>query len=96
LTTEKEKATVKRKVLGPSHCSEMYKYIYDRDRLYDANEVVQRAISKLGEGDYNLFTNNCEHFATWCKTGTPCSSQVNSFILRAGASAVEKYYVFFL
>ena len=31
--------------------------------------VVERALSRLGEHGYNLLTNNCEHFARWCKTG---------------------------
>lgn len=31
--------------------------------------VVQRAESRLGEQQYDLLTNNCEHFANWCKTG---------------------------
>lgn len=31
-----------------------------------AEEVVQRARSRLGEKHYRLFTNNCEHFAEWC------------------------------
>jgi Lecithin retinol acyltransferase len=29
-----------------------------------------------GKG-YDLFENNCEHFATYCKTGTATSHQVN-------------------
>jgi hypothetical protein len=33
------------------------------------NVVVERAESKVGEAGYNLFNNNCEHFAVWCKTG---------------------------
>ncbi len=31
--------------------------------------VVRRAESRLGEKGYDLFSNNCEHFAYWCKTG---------------------------
>src|SRR5947209_3836365 len=31
--------------------------------------VVQRAESRLGENKYHLVFSNCEHFATWCKTG---------------------------
>jgi hypothetical protein len=31
--------------------------------------VIERAESRLGERQYNLLTNNCEHFASWCKTG---------------------------
>ncbi len=38
--------------------------------------VVQRAESRLGEQQYNLAFNNCEHFATWCKTGVNRSTQV--------------------
>jgi hypothetical protein len=42
--------------------------------------VVQRAESRLGERNYNLLFNNCEHFATWCKTGVSESRQVQDFI----------------
>ncbi|MEM9002188.1 MAG: lecithin retinol acyltransferase family protein [Cyanobacteria bacterium P01_F01_bin.86] len=41
--------------------------------------VVQRAESRLGEQRYDLLTNNCEHFATWCKTGHQLSSQLSAF-----------------
>lgn len=42
--------------------------------------VVQRAESRLGEKKYNLVFNNCEHFATWCKTGINDSKQVRDFV----------------
>jgi hypothetical protein len=42
--------------------------------------VVKRAESRLGERNYNLLFNNCEHFATWCKTGVSESRQVKNFI----------------
>lgn len=42
--------------------------------------VVQRARSRLGESKYNLLFNNCEHFATWCKTGISDSKQVRDFV----------------
>ncbi len=42
--------------------------------------VVARAQSRLGENKYNLLFNNCEHFATWCKTGISNSKQVKDFI----------------
>ncbi|WP_157368585.1 lecithin retinol acyltransferase family protein [Zavarzinella formosa] len=38
--------------------------------------VIQRASGKIGEKGYCLFGNNCEHFATWCKTGESASGQV--------------------
>ena len=42
-------------------------------------ETVERARSQLGKGGYNFFTNNCEHFAVWCKTGQYESSQVSAY-----------------
>ena len=43
--------------------------------------TLRRAMGRLGEQDYNLLFNNCEHFATWCKPDgiavarwTPCWS----------------------
>jgi Lecithin retinol acyltransferase len=36
---------------------------------YVPDIVIERAESRLGERQYNLLTNNCEHFASWCKTG---------------------------
>lgn len=44
--------------------------------------VINRAESRLGEQRYNLFFNNCEHFANWCKTGQDVSPQLNEFGLR--------------
>ena len=52
----------------------------------DASPVgvtLRRAMGRLGEQDYNLLFNNCEHFATWCKTGRHRSEQVDSFLDRA-------------
>ncbi len=40
--------------------------------------VVQRALSRLGVDNYDLIFNNCEHFATWCKTGDGRSAQVEA------------------
>ncbi len=44
--------------------------------------VVQRARSRLGEQRYDLLTNNCEHFAVWCKTGRHESEQLAGFGLQ--------------
>jgi hypothetical protein len=44
--------------------------------LYSPRETVRRAKSLIGRTDYNLVSNNCEHFAWWCKTGEHESSQV--------------------
>lgn len=48
--------------------------------IYSPEETVQRARSRLGEAEYNLAANNCEHFAIWCKTGISESHQVNDVL----------------
>ena len=53
-------------------------YVIEHDRCYDPETVVSRAKSKLGERKYRPVTNNCEHFALWCKTGISSSEQVNN------------------
>ncbi len=44
--------------------------------------VVERAESRIGERQYDLFFNNCEHFANWCKVGRNECYQLNDFGLR--------------
>lgn len=48
----------------------------DGDRSPDA--VVKRAMARLGEARFDFSVNNCEHFATWCKTGLSGSTQIES------------------
>jgi hypothetical protein len=43
---------------------------------YSPEEIVLRARSRLGENDYRLLTNNCEHFCNWCLNGVSHSAQV--------------------
>lgn len=50
--------------------------------LYSPEETIARAKSRLGEDQYNLVMNNCEHFAIWCKTGISESHQVNALLER--------------
>ncbi len=45
---------------------------------HSPEEIVMRAASRLGETGYDLFRNNCEHFATWCCTGRGASGQVRT------------------
>lgn len=51
-----------------------------RYQLYSPMETVKRAYSRLGETSYDLISNNCEHFAIWCKTGISESYQVNAVL----------------
>ena len=43
---------------------------------FEPGAVVARAESQLGRRDFDTMFNNCEHFATWCKTGIRDSQQV--------------------
>jgi hypothetical protein len=52
-------------------------------------EVAERANSKLGQSGYNLYANNCEHFARWCATGVHKSSQVNAMNATGGVVATS-------
>jgi len=65
----------------------IYRYIYDR--WYDVRQVLRRARSRLHERKYNPLTNNCEHFATWCKTGQESCSQIRPFVARVGTTVGE-------
>lgn len=56
--------------------------------VFTAEETIRRAKERLGEEKYNLVTNNCEHFAMWCKTGDSVSSQVKQIVRFAVASGV--------
>ncbi len=56
--------------------------------LYSPAETVQRAKSRLGDGEYNIAWNNCEHFAIWCKTGVSESRQVGRVLDAVAAGAV--------
>jgi HRAS-like suppressor 3 len=39
-------------------------------------DIVRRALSRLGERRYDIFRNNCEHFCSWCQFGEGRSKQV--------------------
>jgi hypothetical protein len=43
---------------------------------YVPDVVIERAEGRMGERQYHLLTNNCEHFATWCKIGKSESRQL--------------------
>ena len=47
----------------------------------DPEEIVRRALLRVGENRYRILTNNCEHFCEWCVRGEPRSYQVDAFIV---------------
>lgn len=58
---------------------------YEPSECSPPDVVVDRALSRVGCRGYDLVSNNCEHFATWCKTGERRSRQVECFARRFGA-----------
>jgi hypothetical protein len=48
-----------------------------RGAVRPSDEVVAAALSMVGNKNYDLLVNNCEHFATFCKTGKARSGQIH-------------------
>lgn len=66
----------------------LFRFIYnDPKDCLEPDEVIERARSRIGEKEYHLIGKNCEHFATWCKTGKAFSRQAN-----AASAAVDDLY----
>ncbi len=55
---------------------------------FGAEQAAERARSMLGQSGYHLFSNNCEHFATWCVAGEHSSAQVEAVASGAGLVGV--------
>jgi len=47
---------------------------------YGREEVIRRARSRVGENQYALLRNNCEHFCEWCLRGEARSYQVERLL----------------
>lgn len=65
---------------------------YSKGFAYIPDVVVERAKSRLGEHDYNLLSNNCEHFACWCKTGISDSKQIRNYLPAITTLDISKLY----
>lgn len=46
---------------------------------YAGEQAVARARSRLGEHRWRLWSNNCEHFVSWCLSGHAVSPQVDAW-----------------
>lgn len=57
------------------------------NRRHNRRGSVERARERIGETDYNLVFNNCEHFVSWCIEGEHSSEQVNEAVHKAGSGA---------
>ena len=49
----------------------------DRRKKRRDKEIVEYALSRVGEGGYDLFHNNCQHFANMCVFGEKGSTQLD-------------------
>ena len=56
---------------------------------FSADEVIARATSRIGEKNYSLLGNNCEHFVNWCRTGQADSRQVDRTMQRIASCAAK-------
>jgi hypothetical protein len=52
------------------------------ERSYSAQEIIDRARSRVGEREYRVLDNNCEHFCNWCVTGLSSSLQAQRPVAR--------------
>ncbi len=59
------------------------------EREYQADEAIIRAYLRLGEEQYHILHNNCEHFVEWCISGRHQSrqSQRGKLLYSAGIGA---------
>ncbi|CAF1436232.1 unnamed protein product [Rotaria sp. Silwood1] len=62
-----------------SDSEEIYLHHYDDIECFSNEETLERAITNLGKRGYSLFSNNCEHWARWCRTGDSYSEQIIRF-----------------
>jgi len=77
----KSAAYIAREVITSSKFVQEKIYVYDYQKDGSDPEIVIRRAGMVLRGEipwdsYNLTNNNCEHFATWCKTGERKSKQV--------------------
>lgn len=80
--TRKSNARIKRTSLTEFLADEEDYWVISYKYSASPEVVVQRAIDYLNKGDYFLLTDNCEHFATYCKTGRWESNQVKEMTKR--------------
>lgn len=51
-------------------------FVHEWPAADDPRVVIERAVSSVGKSGYDLVEGNCEHFASWCKSGSARSLQV--------------------
>ncbi len=84
------------RLLSKSKDGVLYIYNHKPGKCDVPSVVMQRAMSRLGKDKYDFLTNNCEHFAFWCKTGhkkckqmTGVAGKAVGSVAAAGVDVVE-------
>jgi hypothetical protein len=52
---------------------------YEERCEYSNHEIANRARSRIGENQYRILSNNCEHYCSWCVSGKSYSAQVRAY-----------------
>lgn len=64
--------------MGSSLFYEVYVFSKKEEKKkYSDDIIVKNALNYVGQGNYNILTNNCEHFANKCIFGENKSSQID-------------------
>ena len=65
-------------------------FIVDSRKVFSSGDIVKRAASMVVEGRgrpkfgyYDAGENNCEHFATWCRSDVKTCNQPGAVVVRA-------------
>lgn len=64
-------------------------FLLEGQASFSADEIIERAKSRIGEKNYSLLGNNCEHFVNWCRTGEAKSQQVERTMRRIASCAAK-------
>lgn len=64
-------------------------FVMGSEAAFSPDEIVERAFSRMGEDNYCLFSNNCEHFVNWCRLGTATSRQVDRVMERTVSAGTK-------
>lgn len=66
-----------------------YKNDSYEQRMISRNRAIYAWATYSQYGKYNFITNNCEHFATWCRTGKGNSYQVRNALLDVAIGCIN-------
>jgi hypothetical protein len=66
-----------------------YEVIPHPNKTYSIKEIVNRAYSRIGEDNYGVVGNNCEHFVHWCIYGVHTSQQSGAVAKTIAHTAIK-------